>query len=197
MGKCIKYFLTKLSFSILLVTIVYAAPETSESVEQETAPAPEVTPESENEETADSREIKNTDSEIAIENAIESPEPTNNPDTEKILEDAIETKIEAQEEAVKSQNTIDQLTDETRDMVLDYRNAIRKTDSLSAYNQQLAKLVKQQKISLSSIQRQLENAEETQRSIVPFINKMITTLEKFVRLDLPFLLDSTRHQRRR
>ena len=194
MGKCIKYFLTKLSFSILLVTIVYAAPETSESVEQETAPAPGVTLESENEETADSTEIKNTDSEIAIENAIESPEPTNNPDTEKILEDAIETKVEAQEEAVKSQNTIDQLTDETRDMVLDYRNAIRKTDSLSAYNQQLAKLVKQQKISLSSIQRQLENAEETQRSIVPFINKMITTLEKFVRLDLPFLLEERRQR---
>ena len=194
MEKCIKYFLAKLSLSILFVTIVYAAPETSESVEQETAPAPEVTPESENEETADSTEIKNTDSEIAIENATESPEPANNPDTEKNLEDAIETKIEAQEEAVKSQNTIDQLTDETRDMVLDYRNAIRKTDSLSAYNQQLAKLVKQQKISLSSIQRQLENAEETQRSIVPFINKMITTLEKFVRLDLPFLLEERRQR---
>ena len=194
MEKCIKYFLANLSLSILLVSIVYAAPETSESVEEETDPASEVTPKSENEETTDSTEIKNTDSEITIENATESPEPANNLDTEKILDDAIETKIEAQEEAVKSQNTIDQLTDETRDMVLDYRNAIRKTDSLSAYNQQLAKLVKQQKISLSSIQRQLENAEETQRSIVPFINKMITTLEKFVRLDLPFLLEERRQR---
>ena len=86
------------------------------------------------------------------------------------------------------------MTDETRDIVQEYRNAIRKTDSLNSYNQQLAKLVKQQKISLSSIQRQLENAEETKRSIVPFINKMIATLEKFVRLDLPFLLDERRQR---
>ena len=113
---------------------------------------------------------------------------------EKTLGDAVETKIEAQEESVKSQNTIDKLTDETRDMVQVYRNAIRKTESLNSYNQQLAKLVKQQKLSLNSIQRQIENAEETRRSIVPFINKMITTLEKFVRLDLPFLLDERRQR---
>ena len=113
---------------------------------------------------------------------------------EKTLGNAVETKIEAQEESVKSQNTIDELTDETRDMVQVYRNAIRKTESLNSYNQQLAKLVKQQKLSLNSIQRQIENAEETRRSIVPFINKMITTLEKFVRLDLPFLLDERRQR---
>ena len=113
---------------------------------------------------------------------------------EKTLGNAVETKIEAQEESVKSQNTIDELTDETRDMVQVYRNAIRKTESLNSYNQKLAKLVKQQKLSLNSIQRQIENAEETRRSIVPFINKMIATLEKFVRLDLPFLLNERRQR---
>ena len=128
------------------------------------------------------------------ENAADNQNSPNEIDAEKTLGAAVETKIEAQKEAVKSQNTIDQLTDETRDIVQEYRNAIRKTDSLNSYNQQLAKLVKQQKISLSSIQRQLENAEETKRSIVPFINKMIATLEKFVRLDLPFLLDERRQR---
>ncbi|MCG8379744.1 MAG: DUF3450 domain-containing protein, partial [Proteobacteria bacterium] len=65
---------------------------------------------------------------------------------------------------------------------------IRKSDSLKTYNQQLSKLVKQQKVALNSIKRQLDNVEETQRNIIPLMIKMIDTLDKFVNLDLPFLL---------
>ena len=165
MEKYIKYFLVPLSLSFMIMAFVAAETEmAAETAETETA-------------------AETAETETAAETAAE-----------KTLGNAVETKIEAQEESVKSQNTIDELTDETRDMVQVYRNAIRKTESLNSYNQQLAKLVKQQKISLNSIQRQIENAEETRRSIVPFINKMITTLEKFVRLDLPFLLDERRQR---
>jgi len=155
----------------------------------------------ETETTAETAETETTAETTETETTAETTETETTAETaetetaaEKTLGDAVETKIEAQEESVKSQNTIDKLTDETRDMVQIYRNAIRKTESLNSYNQQLAKLVKQQKLSLNSIQRQIENAEETRRSIVPFINKMITTLEKFVRLDLPFLLDERRQR---
>ena len=165
MEKYIKYFLVPLSLGFMIMVFVTAETETAvETAETETA-------------------VETAETETAVETAAE-----------KTLGNAVETKIEAQEESVKSQNTIDELTDETRDMVQVYRNAIRKTESLNSYNQQLAKLVKQQKLSLNSIQRQIENAEETRRSIVPFINKMITTLEKFVRLDLPFLLDERRQR---
>ena len=195
MEKNIKYLLIKLIFSFMLISIVFAAPKTTDSAIQEDN-AVESIPDSENNEISTPLESENTDSETKEKtvNAADNQNSPNEIDAEKTLGAAVETKIEAQKEAVKSQNTIDQLTDETRDIVQEYRNAIRKTDSLNSYNQQLAKLVKQQKISLSSIQRQLENAEETKRSIVPFINKMIATLEKFVRLDLPFLLDERRQR---
>ena len=150
----------------------------------------------ETETAAETAETETAAETAETETAAETAETETAAETaaEKTLGNAVETKIEAQEESVKSQNTIDELTDETRDMVQVYRNAIRKTESLNSYNQQLAKLVKQQKLSLNSIQRQIENAEETRRSIVPFINKMIATLEKFVRLDLPFLLDERRQR---
>ena len=164
MEKHIKYFLVSLSLSFMIMAFVTAEAETTVETTVETA-------------------AETAEAETTVETAAE-----------KTLGDAVEAKIEAQGESVKSQNTIDNLTDETRDMVQVYRNAIRKTESLNSYNQQLAKLVKQQKLSLNSIQRQIENAEETRRSIVPFINKMITTLEKFVRLDLPFLLDERRQR---
>ena len=173
MEKHIKYILTSYLLGILLFNYAHAAPSAeSDSPISETEIA-------ETDETAET---------------AEDQADTNEVEVEKALNAAVETKIEAQDESVKSQNTIDELTDETRDMVQTYRNAIRKTESLSSYNQQLAKLVDQQKLSLSSIQRQLENAEETRRSIIPFINKMIETLEKFVRLDLPFLLDERRQR---
>lgn len=110
------------------------------------------------------------------------------------LESAVETKLQAQQDVIKSQKKVDQLVNQTRDMVQEYRDAIRKADSLETYNGQLSKLIKQQKISLDSIRRQLDNVEETQRSIVPLMIKMIKTLEKFVMLDQPFL-KSERQQR--
>ena len=110
------------------------------------------------------------------------------------LESAVDTKIKAQDDVLKSQDKIDKLAGQTKDITHEYRNTIRKTDSLSTYNGQLAKLVKQQKVSLNAIQRQLDNVEETQRNIVPLMLKMITTLEKFVALDLPFLKEE-RQQR--
>ena len=103
------------------------------------------------------------------------------------LKSAVETKIKTQDDSQKSQKKINTLVEETQDIVQEYRDTIRKSDSLSTYNQQLKKLITQQKESLGSIQRQLDNVEETQRSIVPLMIKMIDTLEKFVALDLPFL----------
>ena len=105
----------------------------------------------------------------------------------KVLKSAVETRLKAQEDLVKSQKKVDALVDQTSDMAQQYRDAIRKSDSLNIYNNQLVKLIKQQKSELISIQRQLDNVEDTQRSIVPLMIKMIGTLEKFVKLDLPFL----------
>ncbi len=103
------------------------------------------------------------------------------------LKSAVETKLEAQKELVNSQKKIDSLVEKTKDSAQEFRDALRKSDSLETYNNQLAKLIKQQKVDLASIQRQLDNVEETQRNIVPLMLKMIDTLDKFVSLDLPFL----------
>jgi uncharacterized protein DUF3450 len=104
------------------------------------------------------------------------------------LKSAVETRLQGQKDAVTSQKKVDSLVDQTKDLAQEYRNAIRKSDSLGTYNNQLAKLIKQQKKDLSSIQRQLDNVEETQRSIVPLMLKMIDTMDKFVSLDVPFLI---------
>jgi hypothetical protein len=112
----------------------------------------------------------------------------------KTLDDAVQTQVDSQQVNKQSQQKVNMLSNETQDIAQVYRNTLRKSDSLETYNQQLSKLVSQQKESLNSIQRQLDNAEETKRSIVPLMLKMISTLEQFVALDIPFLLDE-RQQR--
>ncbi len=110
------------------------------------------------------------------------------------LEHAIDTQVKTDVAAQKSQQKVDNLSNETRDMVAEYREVLRQTDSLRTYNDQLDKLVTSQKKELSSMDEQLLNIENTQREIVPLMLKMIESMTRFVELDIPFLPDE-REQR--
>lgn len=110
------------------------------------------------------------------------------------LDEAVDTQVETDVAAQKSQENIDNLADETTDMLAEYRDTLRQTQSLRAYNDQLENLVDSQKSELDSIKLQLKNIETTQRDIVPLMLKMIDVLEQFVSLDVPFLQEE-RHNR--
>lgn len=103
------------------------------------------------------------------------------------LDEAIDTQVDTDLAAQQSQEKIDNLADETTDMLAEYREVLRQTQSLRAYNDQLDKLVNSQRAELESIGRQLKNIETTQRDIVPLMTKMVEVLEQFVALDIPFL----------
>ncbi len=113
---------------------------------------------------------------------------------EDVLESAVSTQLKAQQKTIQSQERVDNLVDETRDMLQEYRSAIRSTESLEIYNKQLKKLTVKQSEELASIQRQLDNIEDTQRDIVPLMLRMVSVLEEFIALDMPFLLEE-RHTR--
>ncbi len=103
------------------------------------------------------------------------------------LEHAIETQVKTDVAAQQSQQHVDKLSDETTQMLSEYRETLRQTESLRTYNDQLNKLVESQKVELESIDIQLRNIETTQRDIVPLMLKMIETMALFVELDVPFL----------
>ena len=110
------------------------------------------------------------------------------------LKSAVETRVEAQKEIVSSEKKVETIAIKTKDMVRQYRDTIRKSDSINTYNKQLAKLIRQQKNELTTIQRQLDNVDETQRSMVPLMLKMVDTLGQFIELDLPFLLNERQNR---
>ncbi len=105
------------------------------------------------------------------------------------LEKAVDTRLSGQQEAIDSQKKIDDISDQTVSLSQEYRQVLNQTESLAAYNNQLAKLVTNQQEEISSFNRQLNNIRIIQQKIVPFMLRMITVLEEFISLDVPFLPD--------
>ena len=103
------------------------------------------------------------------------------------LENTVDSAIDINKELQETQTEIDTLVDDTRDMFQEYRSTLQQTDSLKTYNEQLEKLIAAQKETLVSISKQLNGVDETQRNIVPLTLRMLTVLQEFVSLDLPFL----------
>ncbi|PCJ32945.1 MAG: hypothetical protein COA90_01555 [Gammaproteobacteria bacterium] len=110
------------------------------------------------------------------------------------LNQAVDAQVKTDLAAQQSQQHIDNLADEKTQMLAEYRDVLRQTDSLVTYNQQLTKLVDSQQSELTLMDEQLHNIETTQRDIIPLMLSMIDTMAQFVELDVPFLPDE-RQQR--
>ena len=110
------------------------------------------------------------------------------------LDKAVDSTLQSQKSNAESQQAIDKMVESTRTMEQEYKTILRSMDGLVSYNDQLDKLVENQRQELESITRQLGYIEDTQREIVPLMLRMIEVLEQFIALDLPFLNDE-RQQR--
>ena len=88
----------------------------------------------------------------------------------------------------KSQARIAQLSDQTTELLGDYRLALQKLDRVKIYNRHLQTLVNSQEAEKANIARQLDDFQVVQTEIVPLMEIMIANLEDFIALDLPFNL---------
>jgi hypothetical protein len=91
--------------------------------------------------------------------------------------------------AQASQKRIDQIQDQTQDMAGRYRQTLADEQSINKYNEQLREQVKDQAERLNDMNRQIQDIETTQRDVLPLMERMVSTLEQFVKLDVPFLID--------
>jgi hypothetical protein len=103
------------------------------------------------------------------------------------LTQAKRTRIQGQQEAVKSQRRVDSLSEQTQTLLGEYRDVLRRTQELRAHNARLERMLKAQRDELDSLARQLENVQRTQQQIEPLIDRMVAVLGEFVALDRPFL----------
>jgi DNA-binding Lrp family transcriptional regulator len=108
---------------------------------------------------------------------------------EDLLGAALAAQAETDQAAVASQERIDEIHDETQALVTRYRQALADTDSMKRYNEQLAVQVASQSKTVADMRTQLAEIENTHREVLPLMEKMVTILEQFVALDVPFLVE--------
>jgi len=100
---------------------------------------------------------------------------------------AIDASQAANNASKASQQRVDGLDDQTKQMLERYRAATWQAQQLNVYGQQLEEIAGQQDAEKLSLQRQLTEMDNTDREIMPLMLRMLGSLEKFVDMDLPFL----------
>ncbi len=108
------------------------------------------------------------------------------------LNTAMATESRINKAATDSQKRITSLSQQTSDLLAEYRAVVRETESLRIYNDQLEKVVFDQRAEKVSINQQLEGLEATNRGVVPLMLEMIETLAQMIESDMPFRLEERR-----
>ena len=110
----------------------------------------------------------------------------------QVLESSVQAETGINQAASTSQKRVTRLAQQTADLLAEYRSVIRETESLKIYNNNLEKVVMDQRDEVVSINQQLNGLEATNRGIVPLMLEMIDTLDKIVEGDMPFRLEERR-----
>lgn len=91
--------------------------------------------------------------------------------------------------AQKSQVKIDGIADQTDSLLQSYKQVNKEIEGLRVYNAQLESRIQNQLDRIASIDEAMSQVTVIQRQITPLLVKMLSGLENFVALDVPFLVD--------
>ena len=91
--------------------------------------------------------------------------------------------------AQESQQRVEKVAEQTRKMEDKYRATLKEIDGLEIYNQLLELQIENQARVKVDLEKSIIVASQINRQIVPVMTKMIESLDQFVELDVPFLLE--------
>lgn len=108
------------------------------------------------------------------------------------LASTLQAEEKINDQSAQSQTRVSSLARQTQDLLTEYRSVVRETESLKIYNDNLERIVTDQRNEVQSINRQLEGLEATNRGVVPLMLEMIETLDRIVEADVPFRIEERR-----
>ncbi|MFC3301465.1 DUF3450 domain-containing protein [Parvularcula lutaonensis] len=94
----------------------------------------------------------------------------------------------------QSQQRIEQLDQQTTELLTEYRAALKQLDLLQRFNASQRAEIENQLEQIAGLQQDIANVEGLERAVVPLIGDMLEQLKLIVAADIPFL--STERQRR-
>lgn len=109
-----------------------------------------------------------------------------------LLDEAVTEEKNGLVASKKSQSKIDVIYAKKSDAIQDIRITKAEISQLQVYNNQLKAIISDQDKQKISFEKQLKDIEVTQRGIMPLMERMLTMLDQFIELDMPFLLEERR-----
>ena len=104
------------------------------------------------------------------------------------LNEVLEVRSATTQQGAASQLRIDEVKDETSDLLTEFKQVMKVVDGLKVYNLQQERLIRNQEQELAELEKSIDSVTVIERQMGPLIERMITNLEKFVSMDIPFLI---------
>ncbi|MDU0354290.1 DUF3450 domain-containing protein [Paraglaciecola aquimarina] len=106
---------------------------------------------------------------------------------DQFLDPAVKKATEINESAANSQEKINKITDQIGTKLQQFKAVNKETAGLDVYNGQLARQIENQMQEMADLNAAIDEVSVIERQITPLMMRMITGLEQFVKLDVPFL----------
>ncbi|MEI6893911.1 MAG: DUF3450 domain-containing protein [Colwellia sp.] len=105
------------------------------------------------------------------------------------LNQVVEAGQEINDSAAKSQKKVNKYTEQVQSKLQQFHGVTKELNGLNVYNQQMQNQLDNQVAELEQLAESMTQVSVIERQISPLMARMITTLEKFVALDVPFLAE--------
>ncbi|MDJ0653868.1 MAG: DUF3450 domain-containing protein [Xanthomonadales bacterium] len=105
------------------------------------------------------------------------------------VSDVMSAQQQGNSAAQASQERINDIVEQTRDLAGDYKAVVKEIEGLKVYNRLLETQVGGQNREIRQLDESMDEVTVIERQIVPLMIRMIDGLEQFISLDVPFLMD--------
>ena len=110
-------------------------------------------------------------------------------ENEKLVDQSIANQGSIIESLQATQKRIDSLDAESKKLINEYKDTIVEYEILKNYDDQLEKITESQFIEIQSFLDQIESLDETNKYVLPLLERMVIGLRELIQIDVPFLID--------
>lgn len=96
--------------------------------------------------------------------------------------------VKRAEAGAAEQQRIEQIANQTDELLAEYNTLAKVVDGLKTYNSLLQRQVDNQESEKAALAESIDNVALIERQIIPMMTRMLDALEEFIRLDTPFLM---------
>lgn len=98
------------------------------------------------------------------------------------------------EAGAAEQQRVEQIANQTDKILADYKTVTKVVDGLLVYNSLLQRQIDNQEREKAELATSMSNVALIERQIIPMMTRMIDSMEQFIQLDTPFLMDERRER---